>query len=161
MPLQEEPSGRTLASAIETVSGADYRWIADTPHFRFNWKKESANEVYKMFLVDEDEILDLVSLTDGPEEYRIHLDLIETSEEHRGEKKTISNIAGCLIAFACKLAFERRYDGFVSLQPKTKLIDLYQERYHFRQYGHYLGVEQELARKLIEEYLYDETEDAT
>lgn len=161
MPLQEKSSGRTLASAIELVSSADYRWIAGSKNFKFNWKQEAAGEVYKIFLLDEEEeILGLVSLIDVAEEYRIHLNLIETSDQHRGSKKTILNIAGCLIAFACKLAFERRYDGFVSLQPKTKLIDLYQDHYHFRQYGRYLGVEQELSRKLIEKYLYDEGEDA-
>jgi hypothetical protein len=49
MPLQEKSSGRTLASAIELVSSADYRWIAGSKNFKFNWKQEAASEVYKIF----------------------------------------------------------------------------------------------------------------
>ncbi len=157
MPLQDSSSGRALASAIEEVSKSDHRWIASSLDFRFDWEQERGNEVYKISLLNEKyEVLGLISLIDVPNEYRIHLNVIETSDRHRGRKKTIENIAGCLIAFSCKLAFERQYDGFVSLQPKTKLNDYYQGEYGFRQYGRLLAVEQELSRKLILEYLSDE-----
>jgi hypothetical protein len=35
---------------------------------------------------------------------------------------------GNLVAFACKLSFERGYEGFVSFIAKTKLIDHYTEK---------------------------------
>lgn len=157
MPLVDKLSGKTLASAIEVVSSGDYRWIKNSKNFKFKWKAEQNLEVYKIFLLDDDEeILGLMSLIDVLDEYRIHLNLIESSEEQRGSKKKIENIAGCLIAFACKVAFARGYDGFVSLQPKTKLIDYYQDNYNFRQYGRLLGVEQDLSRQLILKYLTHE-----
>jgi hypothetical protein len=72
---------------------------------------------------------------------------------NKGRTKEIDYIAGCLLAFACELAFERGYFGFVSLQPKTQLIDLYQNRYGFPQYGRLLAVEQASAKQLIDKYL--------
>ena len=99
-----------------------------------------------------------MSLIDYPDEYRIHLNLIEVEKRNQGQKKEIENIVGCLIAFACQIAFDRDYLGFVSLQPKTRLVDLYQDRYGFRQYGRLLAVEQQSSMALIDKYLNDEQE---
>lgn len=101
-------------------------------------------------------ILGLISLVDYPEEYRIHLNLIEVGMKNIGKNKEIENIAGFLIAFACQIAFDKDYFGFVSLKPKTHLIDLYQKKYGFRQYGILLAVEQHSSIVLINKYLTDE-----
>ena len=98
------------------------------------------------------EILGLISLVDCPEEYRIHLNLIEVGSKNRGKDKEVENIAGCLIAFACQIAFDKDYFGFVSLKPKTRLIDLYQDKYGFRQYGRLLAVEQRSSISLINKF---------
>ncbi len=157
MPLKNRKAGETLKSSIDRVVKSDYKWIKKSPNFKFDWKTESENEVYKIFLLDaEDEILGLMSLVDYPEEYRIHLNLIETAGDQRGETKTIENIAGCLLAFGCQVAFNRGYYGFLSLQPKTRLIELYQDKYGFRQFGRLLAVEGESSKFLIQNYLFDE-----
>jgi len=159
MPLRDKTSGKTLQSVIEKVASSDYSWIRKSKEFRFNWKLEKQNEVYKIYLVDQDEeILGLMSLSDHPGEYRVHINLIEVGASNRGKSKRIEHIAGCLIAFACQVAFDRDYFGFVSLQPKTKLIKLYQEQYGFRQYGRLLAVEQVSAKALINKYLNNEEE---
>lgn len=159
MPLRDIKSGKILHSAIEEVVSSDYRWIRKSKEFKFDWELEKENEVYKIYLVDKDEnILGLMSMIDYPEEYRIHLNLIEVGASNRVKSKSVENIAGCLIAFACQVAFDRDYFGFVSLQPKTKLIDLYQEKYGFRQYGRLLAVEQASSKALIDKYLNDEEE---
>ena len=101
-------------------------------------------------LGEEDDVLGVVSLIDVQEELRIHLNLIEVSRTHVGRKKKLDNIAGCLIAFACSIAFKRNYGGFVSLLPKTELIDLYQDKYGFRQYGRLLAVEFDSSKLLVD-----------
>ncbi|MCB9052694.1 MAG: hypothetical protein H6556_24925 [Lewinellaceae bacterium] len=131
--------------------------IKNDKGFRFDWDKEKGNEVYKLYILGEEEqILGIVSLIDMQEELRIHLNLIEVSRKHVGKLKRLDNIAGCLIAFACSIAFKRNYGGFVSLLPKTELIDLYQDKYGFRQYGRLLAVEFESSKLLIEKYIGDE-----
>ncbi len=153
MPLIDKKSGKSLKSVIEEVVKSDYQRIKKSKQYKFDWRKESDNEVYKIYLKDNDnEILGLMSLIDVPEEFRIHLKLIEVGSKNRGKEKEIENIAGCLIAFACQVAFDKDYFGFVSLKPKTRLIDLYQNKYGFRQYGRLLGIEQESSRELIKKY---------
>lgn len=157
MPLKNKRTGKTLRSVIEKVIKSDYKLISKSKEYIFKWSGESNNEVYKIYLKDQnDEILGLISLIDYPEEYRIHLNLIEVGGKNRGRNKEIENIAGCLIAFACQIAFDKDYFGFVSLKPKTRLIDLYQDKYGFRQYGRLLAVEQGLSISLINKYLNDE-----
>ena len=133
--------------------------ISKSKEYRFDWSGESKNEVYKIYLKGkDDEILGLMSLIDIPEEYRIHLNLVEVGLRNQGKAKEVDNIARCLIAFACQLAFDRDYFGFVSLKPKTRLIDLYQDKYGFRQYGSLLAVEQQSSMVLINKYLRNEEE---
>lgn len=159
MPLRNKKNGKVLESLIEKVVDSDYDLVQKSKEYSFDWKVESKNDVYKIYLLGkEKEILGMMSLIDYPGEYRIHLNLIEIGSSNIGKKKKIENIAGCLIAFACELAFMRGYSGFVSLQPKTSLIDLYQERYGFRQYGRLLALEQDASSLLINKYLEYEDE---
>lgn len=159
MPLKEIKSGNELIPIINQVDISDYDIISHSKEFSFNWDLEKGHEVYKIHLREkESEILGLISLIDWPSEYRIHLNLIEIGKTNRGSKKKIDNIAGCLLAFACKLAFKRGYWGFVSLQPKTRLIGLYRKKYGFQLYGKLMAVEQESSRQLIKTYLENENE---
>ncbi len=157
MPLRNIKTGESLRSAIEAVLQSDFKLIAKSKEFDFDWEVEKENELYKIFLVNaEDEILGIMSLIDIPEEYRIHLNLIEIGKSNRGKGKVIDLIAGSLLAFGCRLSFARGYFGFLSLHPKTKLIELYQNKYGFRQYGRLLAVEEEASKALIQKYLPNE-----
>lgn len=156
---ERESDGELLSSAISELIEKDYKNIKKDKRFSFNWDIEKKHEVYKIYLLSQDKsILGLMSLIDRPDEYRIHLNLLEISKENQGKDKEIDFIAGCLIAFAASAAYKRGYYGFVSLEPKTKLIDLYQDKYGFRQYGRYLGIEGDASQFLIEKYLTNEAE---
>lgn len=95
----------------------------------------------------------LISITNFPDELRTHINLVESSNENKGNNKIIDRIAGCLIAFAVQTAFENGYLGFTSLVPKTSLINLYVTKYGFSQYGRQLAIERKAAIKLIQKYL--------
>lgn len=157
MKVIHKESGDAYEAIIKEMLPSDYIDVKKGKGFVFNWEGESANEVYKIFLKEEEgQILGLISIIDYPEEFRIHINLVEVSTVNVGKIKKLENIAGCLIAFACTLAFKRGYGGFVSLLPKTKLIALYQEKYGFRQYGRLLAVEFESSKNLIDKYIGDE-----
>lgn len=157
MKVIHKESGDEYEAIIKEMLPYDYIDVKKSKGFVFNWEAESANEVYKIFLKEEEsQILGLISIIDYPEEFRIHINLVEVSTVNVGKIKKLENIAGCLIAFACTLAFKRGYGGFVSLLPKTKLIGLYQEKYGFRQYGRLLAVEFESSKNLIDKYIGDE-----
>ena len=157
MKLKHSPSGQLLEAEISEVANKDYSAIQKDSGFSFDWEIEKEYEVYKIYLLsDEHTILGLMSLIDIPEEYRIHLNLLEVSNPHQGKNKILDFIAGCLIAFAAEIAIKRGYYGFVSLEPKTLLIDHYQSKYGFRQYGRYLAIEDSFSQTLINKYLGDD-----
>lgn len=94
-----------------------------------------------------------MAIEDIPKEYRIHIRLIENSNSNKGKGKEYDNIAGCLIAHICEIAFEKNYDGFVSLKPKSEIIGLYISKYGFKAMGNYLFTELNNSELLIEKYL--------
>jgi hypothetical protein len=55
------------------------------------------------------------------------MELIESAKFNKGKSKLYRGVAGNLVAFACKLSFEKKYEGVVSFIAKTQLIKHYQE----------------------------------
>jgi hypothetical protein len=79
--------------------------------------------------------------------------LIESAKFNIGKDKVYLGIPGNLVAFACKLSFQRGGDGYVSFTAKTKLIDHYIDTLgaiHFG--GHLIVITSESALKLIGKY---------
>lgn len=115
---------------------------------------EKEFEIYKIRLRDSNEIMGLLSLIDWPEELRIEIHLLESSKENVGSKsKLYANIAGCLFAFACGKSFERGYEGFISLIPKTNLRKYYISEYHMEEGGLSVFSDTGNSMALIEKYI--------
>jgi len=153
MKLINPKTQETFEGQIIELSPNDYQEIKRSGQFDFDWDKEKDFLAYKLVLVNEEEILGLMSLFDIPHELRIHLNLIESARIHQGKDKQLERIPGCLIAFAARLAFNKGYNGFVSLLPKTRLIEHYVQSYGFAQYGRYLAIEAEASMNLISKFL--------
>jgi hypothetical protein len=121
----------------------------------FDWKKEiqDANkEVYKLVIVNNERINQgLISITDNND--HIFMNLIESAKFNKGKNKLYEGIPGNLVAFACKLAFEKGYDGVVSFIAKTKLVNHYKSSLGatiFR--GDQMFIDTPAALKLIRQY---------
>lgn len=153
MKLINKQNGELLQGQIEQLDKNQIEGLLGYKNFTFDWSIEKNNDVYKIYLKDEDEILGLISIIDIPNEFRIYINLIESAISHRGKQKTILNIPGCLIAFACKMAFLKGYDGFVSLTPKTLLRKYYSETYGFIPMGTQMAIFGKEAYMIIQKYL--------
>ena len=138
---------------IDIVSKEDFSKIKKSKQFEFDWNKEKKNLVFKIHKKNEEDILGLISLIDFPKELRIEIHLLEISSNNIGKNKVIDRLAGCLIAYACTLAFEKDYDGFVSLVSKTEIVKLYKEKYGFQEMGNHLCTLLHNSESLINEYL--------
>jgi hypothetical protein len=79
--------------------------------------------------------------------------LIESARFNRGAKKVYLGVPGNLVAFACKLSFERGYNGYVSFESKTKLVEHYRKTLgaHIL-FGNYMAIDTSSANKLIAQY---------
>ena len=154
MVLTDENTNASYEGIIQRVE--DFEVLKGNKDFTFEWHKEKGSEIYKLTIRGKKEILGLLSIRDIREESRIHINLIESSIKHRGKKNGLRSIPGCLIGFACRIAFRKGYGGFVSLTPKTYLIDYYQNNYGFIQVGRQLATYGEHSKLLMTKYLEDE-----
>lgn len=153
MKVLHKKSNQLLEAFIGTIEKDDWESIKNSDEFEFNWKSEVSNLTFKICLKNNSEIVGLLSIEDIAKESRIHIHLIESSNSNKGRAKEFDFIAGCLIAYTCQMAFEKDYDGFVSLKPKSELINHYKNKYGFKEMGKYLYTELANSEFLIKKYL--------
>ena len=79
--------------------------------------------------------------------------LVESAPFNKGKNKLYAGIPGNLVAFACKLSFQRGHEGNVAFISKTQLIDHYVESLGAEHVGGRLMIiDSEAALKLINRY---------
>jgi hypothetical protein len=79
--------------------------------------------------------------------------LVESAPFNKGKTKIYSGVPGNLVAFACKLSFQRGHEGNVPFISKTQLIDHYVESQgaiHFG--GRLMIIDTNAALKLMNRY---------
>ena len=109
-------------------------------------------EGYKLVIESNEEINQgLISITDNHD--HIFMNLIESAKFNKGKSKLYEGVPGNLVAFACRLSFEKGYDGIVSFIAKTKLIKHYETSlgatiFH----GDQMYIDTPAALKLIRQY---------
>ena len=156
MFLVNRKNGQKNLSEIISISDKELSDILEENNFEFDWQQVTHYELYALKILSDKNTVGLMALKDVKDELRIEIILLESSKDNIGASKTYDNIAGCLIAWACRLAFIRGYLGFVSLIPKTRLIEHYKNAYGFEQFGRQLAVDTEQSHRLIKQYLKNE-----
>jgi len=153
MKLLDTQTQEEFEAEIVEIDKKDLKKISKSKQFQFDWSKE--DNIFKIIKSEEEdpEILGLISIINIPKELRIHINLVENSNDNKGKNKKVDKVAGCLLAFAVQISFEKGYLGFTSLVPKTELIKLYVNKYGFSQFGRQLAIERREAINLIQKYL--------
>lgn len=148
-------SGDSFETQAALLKKQELKQVTKTKGWNFNWRTELAQndrEIYKLTIISNPHIIQgLVSLTIKPD--HVYLNLLENASFNVGKDKLYEGVAGNLVAFACKLSFQRGGQGFVSFQAKTKLIDHYVKTlgaYHFG--GHLMVIDSIAAQKLMDRY---------
>jgi len=146
-------NGVCKKAVISQVEPKDFATLTKMRYY-FTWKslKQTA-AIYKLQIDGNDDILGVMALVDHPSEKRIEIKLIANSKENQGRFKQYDRIAGCLIAYACRIAsIKYKKEACVSLIPKTQLINHYKQKYHMIFGGWQLFLEYSALDKLINEY---------
>ncbi len=151
-------SGDSFSTEITLVSKEDLKRITKKKKWLFNWKLEyqqPQREVYKLTIVNNPKIIQgLVSLEVKPDHVYMHL--LENAPFNQGSEKVYRGVAGNLVAFVCRLSFQRGHAGNVAFVSKTQLIDHYEKTLgavHFG--GRLMILETNAALKLIGKYFKD------
>ena len=83
----------------------------------------------------------------------VFIHLIENAPFNKGRGKLYEGVAGNLVAFACRLSFQRGNDGFVSFHAKSKLKDHYIDTLGASHYGsHLMVLNTSAALNLVDKY---------
>ena len=148
-------SGDSFPTEVSLLSKIDLKQVSKAKGWLFDWKKEltqADREVYKLTIVNNFHVIQgITSLSIKPD--HIFLNLIENAAFNRGKTKLYEGVAGNLVAFACRLSFQRGNDGFVSFHAKTNLINHYTETLKAKHYGNHLMVlDTEAAIRLVDKY---------
>lgn len=148
-------SGDSFPTEVSLLSKEDLKQVQKKNGWFFNWKEEHNlpdREVYKLTIVNNANIVQgITSLTVSTDNVFLHL--IENAPFNKGKEKLYEGVAGNLVAFACRLSFQRGSDGFVSFHSKTNLIDNYVKSLNAIHYGNQLMIiNTEAALRLVNKY---------
>lgn len=152
MHVIHNESGNEIQAVISKLDAKEIALINKSKRFDFNWNKEKQYNVYKLTAHGIDVPLGLMSLADRPADFAIEIRLLASSLENVSKTKQYQRIAGCLIAFACRKAFETGYGGYVCLKPKTELEGHYRDAYGFVSTKLYLITHGNNSLSLIKKY---------
>ena len=81
------------------------------------------------------------------------MDLLESAPFNIGKHKIYEGVAGNLVAYACKISFQKGFEGYVAFTAKTELIDHYEKTlgaYYFK--NQRMIIETQASRILVEKY---------
>lgn len=155
MTVVEVLTGEKYAIEVLALENTDFKSLSKTRYF-FDWKKEKTQEIYKLVMKGQHDILGLISIERIPTEWRIHIRLLTVSIENKGKGKIFEKIAGNLIAFVSKIAvIEFGELACVSLRPKSSIVQHYITKYNMNITGSTLSLEVPEIINLINEYDHD------
>lgn len=152
-------SGDSFATDISILKGSDLKTVSKKNKWLFNWKEEYSipeRDVYKLTIVNNSTVIQgLISLEIKSD--HIYMHLVESSPFNKGKTKVYSGVPGNLVAFACKLSFQRGHEGNVSFLSKSQLVEHYEKTlgaFHFG--GRVMIIDTIAALKLINKYFQNQ-----
>jgi hypothetical protein len=153
--LENIKTGDIFPTAILLADSEDFKSITKKNGWLFDWKsefKKPDRDVFKLTIVNNQSVTQgLISLTVGVDHVYMHL--IESAPFNKGREKVYAGVPGNMIAFACKLSFQRGFDGYVSFLSKTNLLEHYEKTLGALHIGGLLMViNTDAALKLINKY---------
>ena len=148
-------SGDSFQTDVFRLSKTDLKHITRKKGWNFNWKLEFDDikkEVYKLTISNNSDIIQgLLSIT--MEQDHVFMNLLESAPFNIGKHKLYEGVAGNLVAYACKISFQKGFEGYVAFTAKSRLIEHYEKTLgaiHFK--NQRMIIETIPARILVEKY---------
>ncbi len=148
-------SGDSFPTEINEVIKADLKTVTKKNGWNFNWLAEfkiTDRKLYKLTIKDNPNVIQgLASISDYNAHFYLHL--VESAPFNLAKNKLYEGVPGNLFAFTCKQSWNKGYEGFVSFQSKTKLIEHYEKSLGaIHVGGHKMVIFPHAALKLIQKY---------
>lgn len=157
--IQNIVTGDSFATDISLITTSDLKTFIKKNNWQFDWKlefKQPERDVYKLTIVNNQSVIQgLISLEIKSDHVYMHL--VESAPFNKGKTKVYVGVPGNLVAFACKLAFQRGHEGNVSFFSKTQLVQHYIETLGAMHVGGRIMIIDTIAAlKLINKYFPNE-----
>ena len=134
-----------------------------TTGWRFNFNKQVKKAGFETYILVKEDTPDIIEgcLTfEMKNKVEPYMSFIEVAAHNQGKDKKYEKVAGCLIAFACRLSFKRG-DGWLAFdvleekkEDEIKLMAMYSIKYGALRYDQTMMViPPEGGIKLISEFL--------
>jgi len=152
--IENAISGDSFKTETLELTSDDLKRVKKS-EWLFDWKyeaKQADKTVYKLVIEGNNRVIQgLISIQDRGD--HIFMALIESSKFNRGADKLYLGVPGNLVAFACKLSFNKGYAGYVSFESKTKLKEHYQKSLGVHVlFGNVMAIDTKAAHKLVNQY---------
>ena len=126
--IENRVSGEIKETKTFLVSRNELNRFNKKNKWFFSWKNLQKDypdcSIYKLTTADfEEETQGLIAFENRSN--FLFIILIESAPSNRKPNKKYLGVLGNLVAFICKLSFEKGYNGVVAFDAKTKLIDHY------------------------------------
>ncbi len=83
----------------------------------------------------------------------VYMHFVESAPFNKGRDKVYSGVPGNLIAFSCRLSFQRGFEGNVSFISKTQIIDQYTKTLGaFHAGGRVMIIDTKAALRIMNKY---------
>ena len=153
--IENTISGDSFATSIRLLTNADLKTVTKKSGWVFNWRLElnqPEREVYKLTIVDNPNIIQGLTSLEIKSDH-IYMHLVESAPFNKGKTKLYNGVPGNLVAFVCRLSFQRGFEGNISFVSKTQLINHYTETLGaFHAGGRLMIIETNAALRLIDKY---------
>ena len=152
-------SGDCFSTDITLVTNSELKVVIKKNNWQFDWKlefKQPERDIYKLTIVNNQTVIQgLISLEIKSDHVYMHL--VESAPFNKGKSKVYAGVPGNLVAFACKLSFQRGHEGNVSFFSKTQLVKHYIDTLGaIHVGGRIMIIETIAALKLINKYFPNE-----
>lgn len=153
--IENITTGDSFQTEVSLLTTSDLKSITKKSNWLFDWKeefKQPEREVYKLTIAGNPSIIQgLMSIEIKTD--HVYLHLVENAPFNKGRSKVYAGVAGNLIAFACRLSFQRGYEGNVSFLSKSQLVKHYEQTLGASHVGgRIMIIETRTALKLIDRY---------
>lgn len=153
--IENVVTGDQFRTEISVLTSSELKLVTKKKGWLFDWTveyRQPEREVYKLTIVGNAGVIQgLICLEVKSDHVFMHL--VENAPFNKGKSKVYAGVAGNLVAFACRLSFQRGHDGNVSFIAKSQLVEHYEKTlgaFHFG--GRVMIIETRSALKLIDKY---------
>lgn len=157
--IENVVTGDSFSTDISLITNIDLKTVTKKNGWQFDWKlefKQPERDVYKLTIVNNQTVIQgLISLEIKSDHVYMHL--VESAPFNKGKTKVYAGVPGNLVAFSCKLAFQRGHEGNVSFFSKSQLVKHYMDTLGAMHVGGRIMIIDTIAAlKLINKYFPNE-----